>query len=107
MGNQNIEKQTRIYLFDLMSTAQENGFKAEDNWELSIVSEKDKTIIQKDYYPAVAVKVIPEMLLQVFQSIKTKLNQVLNKEEQLLNIQSVLNDNLSYIVAYSPTRQRR
>ncbi|MBS7564262.1 hypothetical protein KHS38_07580 [Mucilaginibacter sp. Bleaf8] len=107
MKEQTIENETRLYLFDLMNAANENGFKPEDNWELDIVTEEDRHRIQRDYKPAVVLKPYAENLLQVFQSVKSKLNQPLNQEEQLLNSQTVLNYGFKYIVAYNAKHQRR
>jgi len=103
---QSIENQTKMYLYDLMNTAKEHGFKAEDNWELSMVTDIERQKIQKDYYPTIATKVIPEFLLQVFNLTKVKLNQSLNKIEGSLNSRSVVNSELSYIVAFNPKRPR-
>src|SRR5476651_712834 len=102
MEDQKIEDQSKVYLFDLMNTARENGFKPGEKWELGLANEAQKTRIQKDYSPAIATKVFPEILLQVYQDVKLKLNQTLNSEEELLNMKSVLSEKLNYIVAYIP-----
>lgn len=107
MENQKIEDQSKIYLFDLMNTARENGFKPDEKWQLGLASEVEKTKLQKDYYPAIVAKVFPEMLLPVYEAVKAKLNQTLNSDEQLLNMKTVLSEKLNYIVAYIPARQRR
>jgi len=107
MEDQKIEDQSKVYLFDLMNTARENGFKPGEKWELGLANEAQKTRIQKDYSPAIATKVFPEILLQVYQDVKLKLNQTLNSEEELLNMKSVLSEKLNYIVAYIPARERR
>jgi hypothetical protein len=65
MKEQSIENQTKMYLYDLMNTAKEHGFKGEDSWQLSMVTDTERIKIQKDYYPTIATKVIPEFLLQV------------------------------------------
>lgn len=106
MKNQTIEDQTKMYLYDLMNTAKEHGFKADDNWELSIVTDTERQKIQKDYYPTIATRVIPEFLLQVFHLTKSRLNQSLNKIEEGLNNRSVVAGDLNYIVAFNPKRPR-
>jgi len=106
LKEQSIENQTKMYLYDLMNTAKEHGFKAEDNWELSMVTDAERQKIQKDYYPTIATKVIPEFLLQVFNLTRVRLNQTLNKTEGGLNNRSVVNSELNYIVAFNPKRPR-
>lgn len=106
MKNDSIESQTKMYLYDLMNTAKEHGFKADDNWELSMVTDAERIKIQKDYYPTIATKVIPEFLLQVFHLTKLRLNQTLNKFDENMNNRSVVTAGLSYIVAFNPKRPR-
>ena len=101
-----IKVQTMTYVYDLMNEAKEHGFKADDTWELSLVSETDRVRIQKDYYPAVASKSLSDTLLQVFQSVKSAMHSPLSKEEELMNNQSILNDGLKYIIAFNPKRAR-
>jgi hypothetical protein len=106
MKEQSIENQTKEYLYDLMNMAKEHGFKADDNWELSMVTDIERKKIQRDYYPTIATKVIPEVLLQVFNLTKLRLNQSINKLDETLNPRSVANSELSYIVAFNPKRMR-
>lgn len=106
MQEQTVENETRLYLFDLMNTAKEHGFKADDNWQLSLVTDKERSKIQKNYHPTIAAKMFPEVLLPVFQSIKSKLNQSLNSEEQSMNTKSISAEDLKFLVAYVPTRPR-
>ena len=46
MKNKSIEDQTKMYLYDLMNTAKEHGFKADDNWELSMVTDAERQKIR-------------------------------------------------------------
>ena len=106
MKEQSIENQTRMYLYDLMNTAKEHGFKADDNWELSMATDVERAKIQKDYYPTIATKVIPEFLLQVFNLTKIRLNQALNSKDEGLTPRNVVAAELNYIVAFNPKRPR-
>src|SRR5436190_1369547 len=106
IDKQTIESQTRMYMFDLLNTAKEHGFKGEDNWELSMATNTERIKIQKDYYPTVAAKIFPEILLQVLHTIKTRLNQSAHKEEQKADRNNVLNEELNYLVAFNPKRPR-
>jgi hypothetical protein len=103
---QSIENQTRMYLYDLMNTAKEHGFKGDDNWELSMATDVERAKIQKDYYPTIATKVIPEFLLQVFNLTKIRLNQTLSKKDEDLTPRSVVAAELNYLVAFNPKRPR-
>jgi hypothetical protein len=105
IDKQTIESQTRMYMFDLLNTAKEHGFKGEDNWELTMVTDTERIRIQKDYYPTVAAKIFPEILLQVLHTIKARLNQS-NKGEQRADERQVLNEELNYLVAFNPKRPR-
>jgi hypothetical protein len=105
IDKQTIESQTRMYMFDLLNTAKEHGFKGEDNWELTMVTDTERIRIQKDYYPTVAAKIFPEILLQVLHTIKSRLNQS-NKGEQRADERQVLNEELNYLVAFNPKRPR-
>ncbi len=101
-----IENQARTYMYDLMNEAKEHGFKNDDSWKLVLANETDKNRIKRDFRPAVANKVAPVTLLQLFQTIKINLKQNLSKEEQELNLKDILADELQYIVAFNPKRVR-
>jgi hypothetical protein len=106
-AKQSIETETRMYMYDLLNTAKEFGFKAEDSWELSMVTNTERIRIQKDYYPTIAAKVGPEILLQVFHTIKTRLNQSFQKEESKTDGRGVaVTEDLNYLVAFNPKRPR-
>ncbi|MDN3551487.1 hypothetical protein [Mucilaginibacter aquaedulcis] len=105
MDKQVIESQVRMYMFDLLNTAKEHGFKGEDSWELSMVTNSERIKIQKDYYPTLAAKIVPEILLQVLHTIRTRLNQS-NKGEQKPDDRNALNEDLNYLVAFNPKRPR-
>jgi hypothetical protein len=106
MNEKTIEDQTRLYLYDLMNTAKEHGFKTDDVWEFSVVTDSERLKLQKDYYPTIATKLFPEIMVQVFHAIKERLNQSFNKDEQQLDKRSVLVGELNYLVAYNPKRPR-
>ena len=107
MKNTSTEGQARSYVFDLMNEAKGHGFKADEEWQLSMSTEAEKTIICRDYYPFVADKVAPDVLLDVFKAIKTALNQPLSKEEAEISHQNVLTNGFKFIVAVNPKRIRK
>ena len=106
MQIQTIERQARTYVYDLMNEAKEHGFKEEDKWTLILVTEKERMQIKTDYYPVIVNKVPPEMLLQLFHSVKSELHQSLSKEESEMDYRSILNSEFQYIIAFNPKRFR-
>jgi len=106
MESPSIKVQSLTYVYDLMNEAKEHGFNAEDHWELSLVTETEKIRIQKDYYPAVSSKALKDILLEVFQSVKSAMKIPLSKEEQLMDNQDVLKNEFKYIIAFNPKRAR-
>jgi hypothetical protein len=106
MKEQSVENQTRMYMYDLMNTAKEFGFKGEDSWQLSMVTDAERQKIQKDYYPTIAAKIIPEFLLQVFNLTKQRLNQSFTKTNEEAANRNVAVSELNYIVAFNPKRPR-
>jgi len=107
MSNQTVEAQTRMYLYDLMNAASEHGFKADDIWELSMVTDSGRSKLHKDYFPAVSIKVGPEMLLQVFHATQKGLKQSsYNNENQLPTAKTILMDDINYLVAFNLKRPR-
>jgi hypothetical protein len=105
-NKQTIDDQTRMYLYDLMNTAKEHGFRADDSWELLIGSDIEKLRIQKDYHPAIVTRMVPEELLQVYHSVKSHLKQELKKEDQSIGPREIANGELKYLVAYNLKRPR-
>ena len=105
-AQKSIETETRMYMYDLLNTAKEFGFKADDSWELSMVNNTDRIRIQKDYYPTIAAKVEPGILLQVFYTVKTRLNQAFSTEPKIIDERNPPVDDLNYLVAFNPKRPR-
>lgn len=106
MIEKTVENQTRIYLYDLMNAAREHGFKADDHWELNMVTDSGRLKLQKDYYPAISVKVGPEMLLQVFYATKSGLNQSFGQDSPVPTAKAILTDDINYLVAFNIKRPR-
>ena len=105
-AERSIETETRMYMYDLLNAAKEFGFKAEDSWELSMVNNTERIRIQKDYYPTIAAKVSSEILLEVFHTVKTRLNQPFDKEPQKIDERNPPAEDLNYLVAFNPKRPR-
>ena len=107
MSDQTIEFQAKIYVYDLKNCAREFGFKADENWEVSMASSAEKAAIERQYFPTLSASVLPEMLAEMLGSVKFKLTQKLAGLEKSLDTAAIRKQNLQYLVAYSPNRLRR
>ncbi|MBB5394335.1 hypothetical protein [Mucilaginibacter sp. AK015] len=105
MSEQTIDIQTKLYLYDLANLAKEHGFKADDNWEFSMANNAERISIQKNYFPTNVTKILPEILLQVLNSVRTALKQSLAVNDAP-DARSIIADELNYLVAFNPKRPR-
>jgi hypothetical protein len=106
MSEQNIETQTKMYLYDLINLAKEHGFKADDNWEFSMANNADRIRLQRNYFPTNVVKMGPEILLQVLNSVKAGLKQSFTRDDSHVDKHANVADELNYLVAFNPKRPR-
>jgi len=107
MNNQTPEYQAREYLFDLNNTANENGFKADERWKVSLATAAEKAAIEKVYYPVIATKVVPEVLPGLFRVVKARLSQPLDNYEMQVDATTLAKSEQYYVIAYNPNRLRR
>lgn len=107
MNHQTPEYQAKEYLFDLNNTANENGFKAEESWKVSLATAAQKAVIEKNYYPVIATKVLPEVLPGLFRIVKATLSQGLDNFESSMDAGTLAKSELYYVVAFNPNRLRR
>src|ERR1700744_244570 len=105
MTEQTIEFQARVYVYDLQNCAREFGFKTDENWEIMLASAQDKIALEKQYFPAVSLKSMPESLVQLLNLIRLKLRQKVNKETAP-DVKIIREQELQYLVAYCAGRQR-
>jgi hypothetical protein len=106
MAHQIIEFQAKIYLNDLINCSRHFGFNADEAWEIILVSEAEKSAIEKRYFPTISTKGFPETLSEVYHLVKSKLIQTkydLNKKAHLTHISGT---NPRYLIAFNPYRQR-
>jgi len=97
-------RQANEYLYDLRNTATENGFKPDEKWQLSLVTQADKAAIEKKYHAAVAAKANPEELAAMYEIVQAKLNQF---GASVPDIKTIGREQLQYLIAYNPQRERR
>jgi hypothetical protein len=107
MQNQTTEYQAKEYLFDLNNIANENGFKTEEGWELSLTTADEKKALEKKYFPTVSAMVLPEIVTEFLILVKTKLAGVKAKFHQGSEQDAGRPKQLQFLVAYNPNRLRR
>ncbi|MEZ2336336.1 hypothetical protein AB6735_11920 [Mucilaginibacter sp. RCC_168] len=107
MSDQTIESQAKIYVYDLHNCAREFGFKADEKWEVSMVTSQEKADLENKYFPTLSAKILPEMLAGMLSAVKVKLSQQLAAFEKAVDISLVRQQHLQYLVAYNPNRLRR
>ena len=107
MNYQTPEYQAKEYIFDLNNAANENGFKADESWKVSLATAAEKAAIEKNYYPVIATKVVPEILPGLYRIVKATLRQGMDNLENSMDVQSLVKSQLYYVVAYNPNRLRR
>jgi hypothetical protein len=101
------DNEAKMYVYDLHNCARENGFKADDKWEVSLATDEEKTAIVNKYIPTISVKVAPALISEVFSLVKEKLNQSKTEAEMTLNANSIRVNNLHHLIAFSAKRLRR
>jgi hypothetical protein len=95
-----------LFLFDLKNEASEHGFKSDESWTLQLATDDEIAGLKKNYYPLVSIKLYPDVLLDVFQQVKNKLHQALDKQEVGLTVVDLQNNGVNHLAAY-PARQQR
>ena len=106
MVNQISEFQAKLYVYDLSNCAHEFGFKADEVWEVGLASEAEKIDIEKKYFPTVASKILPDTILETFNTVKEKLIQRKSEVENKLDKNNISARKLNYLIAFNPKRQR-
>jgi hypothetical protein len=106
MDSQKLAYQAKLYVYDLNNCAREFGFKDDEGWELNLVSGEEKASLQKRYYPMVSTKVVPEVLAELFNEVKSQLVQAKSNIQNKLDIDRLSVHDLQYLVAFNPKRYR-
>ena len=107
MSTKEIQYQIGLFLFQLNNTSDESGFKPDEKWEIKLTNEIDMKKIVKDYKPAIATQIATNIVVEVYQAIRAKLNQGEDMEVTLLDKKSIERQSLNYIVAYNINRPIR
>jgi len=96
--------QAKEFLYDLRNSANENGFKPDEKWQLSLVTFKDKAALEKKYHASVVAKGSPEDLSAMFTLVQAGLNK---PASNAADIKTIGLNQLQYLIAYNPERERR
>lgn len=107
MTSQSVEFKAMEYVYDLTNCALENGFKTDEQWDVSVASAEEKIAIENKYNPTVSVKVLPTILSEMFHLVKGKLIMTKTESDVVLDANSIRQNQLQYLIAYNPKRQRR
>ena len=106
MANQLVEFQAKVYVYDLNNCAREFGFKEDEGWELSLANKDERTALEKKYYPTISTKVLPEILVELFGVVKSKLVQAASNIQNKLDAGRAPGHDMQYLVAFNPKRHR-
>jgi hypothetical protein len=106
MINRTIESQAREYVYDLKNCASEFGFNNQDGWQFSLVTDLEKTRIEKEYYPTVSAHPEQEGLFEFLRLVKGKLLLPLSKQEYGFDADSNGHKNLRHLIAFNPKMHR-
>ncbi len=94
------------YAYNLKNSQVENGFKPDESWKLSLVTDIEKAAIERGYYPTLSEKVLPEGLPELLRLIGVQLQKAgINFNSTPVPQDAVLSG-LQYIVAFNPGRLR-
>ena len=107
MNAKNIAYETGLFLFQLNNSANESGFNTKENWEVKLTNEEEMKRLVKNFKPAVATQIPTKAIVEVFNAVKTKLNQPEDAEVANLDDKSIAKLELNYIVAYNLNRPIR
>jgi len=106
MISKTVEAEAREYVYDLKNCASEFGFKNDEGWQFSLVTDQEKTKIEKDYYPTISAHPAQEALFEFLKMVKEKLMLPLNKEEYGFDPSSAVHKNVRHLIAFNPKMHR-
>ena len=94
------------YLGDLFNLASQFDFQPYEIWQLDLVTDAEKSFIEKKYYPTVAKEVVPESLIELLGSVKSGLKQIKSAMENSLAATDIQRNHFHYLIAFNPKRER-
>jgi hypothetical protein len=106
MINRSVESQAREYVYDVKNCASEFGQSTLEGWEFSLVTDVEKTKIEKNYYPTVSAHPAQEALVELFRLVKSKILLPINHLENSFDSNSLVNKNVTHLIAFNPKLHR-
>ncbi|GAC1310688.1 MAG: hypothetical protein NVSMB24_28450 [Mucilaginibacter sp.] len=98
--------QAREYIYELKNCANEFGFKDEEAWEFSLVTDAEKSIIERGYYPTLSATAEPLVLLELLKLVKDNLFIPKSQHEPKLNARKLAASKINHLIAFNVKRQR-
>jgi len=106
MSEKSTIQNAREYVYDLGNTANENGFKDTDAWQLSLVSGSEKKTLEKNYQPTVVIGLLPEVITAFITEVKAAMNRADAVFMRLGNL-DLKTTEMQFLVAYNSNRAKR
>jgi len=95
-----LDNKANIFLFDLKNEAAEHGFKHGESWHLQIATDDEVVRLKRLHYPVITMKLKPNALLGVYQQVKSRIKQYVDKSENELSETDLIRDGKHHIAAY-------
>ncbi|HEY9533977.1 MAG TPA: hypothetical protein VIQ77_05550 [Mucilaginibacter sp.] len=98
-----VNNKVNIFLFDLKNEAIEHGFKSGETWSLQMASDNEIVDLKRIHHPVVSMRLKPNVLLQAYQQVKSKMQQSVDKTDIELSVNDLIREGKQYLTAY-PSR---
>jgi len=95
-----INTQVSLFLFDLRNEASEHGFKSGESWSLQMATDQEVITLKRHHHPVVSMRLIPEVLLNVYHRIKAKLKQPLTSADTAFSVSELAENQKKHLTAY-------
>lgn len=95
--------QVELFLFDLKNEATEHGFGKNDPWHLQTATDKELTDLKRQNHLVISVRLQPDLLLKMYQQVKSKLQQSLSVNDAGLTVADLIAGEKMHLAAY-PTK---
>jgi len=105
MTTKSVEVQAREYVYDVKNCASEFGQSTLEGWEFSLVTDVEKTKLEKNYYPTIVAHPAQEALFELFRLVKSKLIIPQSSVQPAFDINSA-NKNVTHLIAFNPKFHR-